>query len=189
MDSPRDEDLLESLTLLGSDEKPRVAKISGSVNQSHIDKVSWSHKDMADYMLANPHSTQNDLAYRYGYSRVWVSIVINSDAFQTYLATRREELVNPILRATIEDRMRGVAARSLEVMAEKLEVPSNMISDEFALRAASMASKALGMGTQAPAPPPPSANLSDLAERLASLARRPPNQGVVDVEAREIPKA
>lgn len=185
MDSPRDQasdDVLESLTLLGQG-KP---KMTGSTNKQIVEKVSYTHKDMADFILANPSVTQNALGERYGYRPHTVSVIMNSDAFQCYLASRREDLIDPILRLSIEDRMRAVTSKSLEVLQEKLSLPADMISDELALRAAAMGAKALGMGMNPPAPPPPTTSLADLAERLASLARRPPNQGVIDVQAREV---
>lgn len=189
MDSPREplapDAILESLTLFGK-EAGEGKQLSGSKMKATIARVSYTHQDMADYILMNPAVTQNELAERYGYRPATVSVIKNSDAFQAYLASRRELLVNPLIMATVEDRMRAVTVRSLEVLQEKLELPAEMVSDELALRAATMGSKALGMGIAAPPPPPPSANLSDLAERLASLARRPPNQGVVDVQAREV---
>lgn len=185
------DELLESLALLGQNQ-PLVGqvvdpKITGSTNKVAIQRVSYTHQDMADFILANPAVAQHQLAARYGYSVAWVSTVINSDAFQVYLASRRAEFVDPTLLMTVEERMRGVTVRSLDVLQEKLSLPVSQISDELALRAATMGSKALGMGIQAPAPPPPSANLNDLADRLVALARRPSNQGVVDVQAREVP--
>ena len=191
MDSPRDSatspegDVLESLTLFGKPEG--LPRMTGSTNKQMIEKVSYTHQDMADFILANPAVSQNDLALRYGYRPHTISVIKNSDAFQVYLATRRAEIVDPVLTATVEDRMRAVTVRSLEVLQEKLEMPAHQVSDELALRAAQMGSKALGMGIAAAPPPPPTSNLIDLAERLTSLVRRPANQGVVDVQAREVP--
>lgn len=177
--------LLESLSLLKA--PPRVG-LSGSTNQQQIARVRYTHKDMADTILANPAISQNELAERYGYRKHTVSLIINSDAFQVYLASRRQELIDPVLVATIEDRMRGVTAQALDVLAEKLDQPAHMVSDELALRAAQMGSKALGMGMVAPPPAAPPVDLNDLAGRLRSLVRREVSnsQGVVDVQAREV---
>lgn len=178
-----DEGLDHSLALL----RGQGPKISGSVNRQSVQRVSYTHQDMADTIIRCPSISGLELAERYGYRPHTVSMILNSDAFQVYLAARRSEIINPVLTLSVEERMRSVTQRSLDVLAEKLEQPANMISDELALRAAALGAKALGMGLNAPPPPPPSANLNDLAERLASLARRPPNQGVVDVQAREVP--
>lgn len=188
MDSPATsltpDSVLESLALL-SQEEP-VRKLSGSTNKQSIQRVSYTHKDMADCILANPTISGRELAQRYGYLPHTVSLILNSDAFQAYLASRRQDLIDPILTLTVEERMRSVTIRSLDVIAEKLEMPAAMIPDELALRAATLGAKSLGMGLAPPAPPPPSVSLNDLAERLSFLARRPHNQGVVDVETREV---
>lgn len=173
------DDVLSSLSLL---EKPPAKREKGMA----IAKVNYSHQDMADFILMNPTITQNEIAARYGHTPSWVSQIINSDAFQAYLSARRAELVDPTLVLTIEERMRGVTARSLQVIQDKLSAPSELVSDELALRAAALGAKSLGMGIAPPAPPPPSSNLADLAERLVSLARRP-SQGVIDVESRTVP--
>lgn len=191
MDSPRDlsqeDSLLESLTLLAEETPRRLT--SRELTGQPICKVRYTHQDMADFIIANPAASQNEMASRYGYSAGWVSQVINSDAFQVYLSSRRAEIQNPALMLTVEERMRSVTARSLDVLQEKLALPADMISDELALRAATLGAKALGMGNQAPAPAPPSVSLNDLAERLASLARRPSTQGAIDVQFTEARQA
>lgn len=154
-----------------------------------IAKVRYTHEDCVDCILANPGVSQNDLAARYGYSAAWISVVINSDVFQAKLAERRAELVDPVLRATIEERFRALAVRSLEVLQEKLSAPSHQVPDQLALQAAKLGKEALGLGA-APPPPAPSADgLSILAERLVQYVRRPPSADVVDVSSREVPRA
>lgn len=177
--------LLDSLALLKPERRPTSRELTGQP----ICKVRYSHQDMADAIIANPTITQNELAKRYGYTAPWVSQVINSDAFQAYLAARKAEIVDPTLTMTVEERVRGVTNRALDVMQEKLSLPAEMISDELAIRAAQMGTKALGMGNAPPPAPAPATSLNDLAERLVSLARRPPSQGVIDVETREVSPA
>jgi len=173
----RGDALLESLTLL----EPSRPKLSGSINKIQVAKVSWSHKDMADFMLANPQATQNQIAERYGYTPHWVSTVIHSDAFQCYLASRRSELCDPTLILTIQERMQGMTHRAVEVLQEKLALPAAMVSDELALRAAALGAKSLGMGISSPPPPPPQTNMSDKAHPLAAQAPHKSNQRAGDV--------
>lgn len=115
-----------------------------------IQKVRYSHAAMIDMIVANPWISQGELAANFGYTEGWVSQVIASDAFQAALAKRKDELVDPTLRATIEERFKGLVARSLDILMKKLEKPVEGISDELALKAMEIASKALGYGQKNP---------------------------------------
>jgi hypothetical protein len=113
-----------------------------------IQKIRYSHDAMIDMIVANPWISQGELALNFGYTEGWVSQVIASDAFQARLAERKDALVDPYLRATIEERFRGLIARSLEILMRKLEQPAKEISDELALKALDIASKAAGYGAK-----------------------------------------
>jgi hypothetical protein len=118
---------------------------AGTPAMPEIQKVRWNHEAVIDAMLANPDMSQNELAAVFGYSPAWLSIVINSDAFQAKLSERREELINPILRSTLEDRMRGVAAKAAEVILEKLHAAPEL---KGAISALEVTTRALGYGAK-----------------------------------------
>lgn len=131
-------------------------------------KVRYEHRDMIDFIIANPQCSQGDLAARYGYSQGWISNVMASDAWQSAMAARREEVVDPVLRMSIEERMKGLVSRSLTVLMEKLDKP--VVSDTVALKALELGAKSLGLGTEkAPQFAPGVDRLAALAERLIDL--------------------
>lgn len=137
-------------------------------------KVRYTHEAMVDLIVQNPWISQNDLAAHFGYTPGWVSTVITSDAFQAKLAERREEVVDPVLKASLEERMRGLVSRSLEVLMKKLEAPVLAIPDNVALRALELGAKGIELGgfgrPQVPAPPPAAPDrLEQLAARLVEL--------------------
>lgn len=110
-----------------------------------IARVKYSHDAMIDLIIAQPGVKQGEIAKHFGYTQAWVSRIMNSDAFLARLASRKADLVDPSIALTIDERLRAVAAKSLDVVLEKLElVPTG----EFALEAAAMASKALGYGAR-----------------------------------------
>lgn len=110
-----------------------------------IARVKYSHDAMIDLIIAQPGVKQGEIAKHFGYTQAWVSRIMNSDAFLARLASRKADLVDPALALSIDERLRAVAAKSLDVVLEKLElVPTG----EFALEAAAMASKALGYGAR-----------------------------------------
>ena len=132
-----------------------------------IDKVNYSHLDMIDFIIAHPGCGLKDLAARYGYSIGWICNIQASDAWQSAMAARRAELVDPILLATVEERFKGVTMLSLQRLQEKLEQPA--VSDQVVLRAVELGAKAMGIGGNAPPPAPAQDHLAVLASRLIEL--------------------
>ncbi len=144
----------------------------------NTEKMNYSHVDMIDFLIANPRATQNQLAARYGYSVGWVSNVMASDAWKSLMASRRSELVDPVLQATITERFEGLTRLSLDRLQQKLEAP--MVSDQVVLKAVELGAKALGIGGNAPPPPPPAADhLAVLAQRLLVLQSNVRQQGAI----------
>ena len=112
---------------------------------ARLQKLRYSHEAMIDIIIAEPGIKQNELAAKFGVSVPWISRIIGSDAFQGALAKRREELTDPFLVATIEERMTGVAMQALDVIGEKLATTQNV---DVALKAIDITSKALGFGAK-----------------------------------------
>lgn len=139
-----------------------------------IQKVRYTHDAMIDMIIMEPAISQNELARRFGYTAGWVSLVMSSDAFKERLEARKGELIDPTIRASLDERFRAVISRSLEILSEKLSAPASVVPDNLALQAAALGAKALGLGArEAPPPPaPPSDHLDRLAERLIALQRR-----------------
>lgn len=141
---------------------PRPAETMG-----RLAKVNYSHVDMIDFLIANPGTTQRDLAARYGYSEGWISNVMAADAWQSLMAKRRSELVDPVLAATIDDRFRMITARSMDRLMEKLNAP--VVSDNTVLKAIELGAKAMGVGGNAAPAAPAGDHLAQLATRLIEL--------------------
>lgn len=110
-----------------------------------IDRVSYSHDAMIDLIIANPMVGTTEIAAHFGYSPSWVSRVINSDAFQARLAVRKHELIDPTITASIEEKMKAVASKSLDVVMDKLQT---LNSFDQGLKALEVVSKALGYGAR-----------------------------------------
>ena len=110
-----------------------------------IARVKYTHDAMIDLIVANPAIAQGAIAQHFGYTQAWVSRVMNSDAFQARLAERKTELVDPSLVASIDEKLRALASKSLDVVLEKLTVTG---SAEMGLKALEITSKALGYGAR-----------------------------------------
>jgi len=148
-------------------------------------KVRYTHDAMIDMIIANPGVSQNRLAIEFGYTPAWVSTIMSSDAFKARLANRREEIVDPALLMTVEEKFKAVTERSLAVLAEKLAQPVSQIPDNLALRAAELGAKAIGVGGHAPPPAVPADYLATLAERLVQLRSPAPIPITIEGECNE----
>lgn len=114
---------------------------------TRLQRVHYSHEAMIDVIIAEPTITQKELAGRFGRSMGWISIVMGSDAFQAALAKRRDDLMDPEFVATLEDRFKGLALQSLQIIAKKLE---DTQSTELATKSLEISAKALGFGARGP---------------------------------------
>lgn len=136
---------------LDHDKYQGIAKAKGyaqgeDFSGQRLQRVHYSHEAMIDVLITEPTITQNELAKRFQKSVSWISIVMGSDAFQGALAKRRDDVLNPEIIASIEERYRGLAMQSLEVISQKLEVTRNT---DLALKALDISGKALGFGARA----------------------------------------
>jgi hypothetical protein len=146
------------------------------------------HRAMVDTILARPDITTAELGDQYGFSASWTNMIINSVAFKRHLEKRRDEVVNPIIIASTEERLQAVVNRSLDVIHEKLSKNPDQVSDNLALRALELGSKAMGLGQAKAATVVVEANhLDNLAKRLVALRPRNTPQGeVYEAEIKEV---
>lgn len=118
----------------------------GAVDMPRLERVSYTHDAMIDLVLENPIITQNEIAAHFGYTPSWVSIVFNSDAFQARLAQRKTEIVDPLVRAQVEEAIKGLVSRSVDIIREKLN--SANVSSEYALEVFKASTRASGYGAR-----------------------------------------
>lgn len=121
-----------------------------AVRPQAIQKVNYSHDGMINLIIANRGISQNQIASHFGYSASWVSQVMSSDAFQAKLLERASEIEDPTIRATVEEGLKGLISRSVEIIKEKLAGPVASIPDNLAIRTLELSTRALGMGAKAP---------------------------------------
>lgn len=138
----------------------------------------YSHKDLIDYILANPTATREQIGARYGRSPSWVTMVTSSDAWRAAFAARRAEVVDPTLIASHEERYAAVASLSAERLLERLADKAKPMSDAMLCRAAEFGAKAVGAGGNAPTAAP-TVRLEVLAERLKNFLPSDHPQGII----------
>jgi len=138
-------------------------------------RLRYRHEALIDLIIAQPWLTQNQLAAHFGYTASWISTIMCSDAFQSALAARKDEIIDPALKASVEDQLRGVLARSLEIVRRKLDGPPENVDPQIALRAMELSQRALGYGARPPEPPKQGdlhVHLESLGDNLVVLLRK-----------------
>ncbi len=113
-----------------------------------IAKVNYTHDAMIDLIIARPGISQGEIAKHFGMNPGWISRVINSDAFQVRLAERKGELVDPVIVAGLEDKLRHAADLSLSRLVEKMESKPASTAGDTELQVLALSTKALGMGAR-----------------------------------------
>jgi hypothetical protein len=151
------------------------AQPSPPVPKRAIQKVNYSHDGMINLILAHRGISQNQIAAHFGYTASWVSQVMSSDAFQARLLERAAEIEDPALRATVEDSLRGLISRSMEILKAKLNVDPEKVPDNLAIRTLELSTRALGYGAKEPLAPTQvnvNLHLENLGGRLTELLTR-----------------
>lgn len=108
-------------------------------------KIRHLHDAVIDFMLANPGATKKAISTHFKRSEGWMYTVTASDAFAKRLEERREDIVDPIMRATLDDQIKGLAMKSMDVLAAALEAKPD---PALALQVAEMTQKSLGYGAR-----------------------------------------
>lgn len=103
---------------------------------------------MIALLISQPWISQNELAAHFGMSASWISTIICSDLFQTKLAEKRDELVDPELRTSIKAQMEGLHSRSMDILRKKLEREPDQVPDQLALQVAKVMGQGLGYGSK-----------------------------------------
>lgn len=124
--------------------KPNRGPVNPDGNQV-IRKVSYTHDAMIDMLVENPQLDQRQLARCFGYTEAWVSQIINSDAFRERLAARKDAIVDPVLRMSVEERIRGLVDKSVQILLQKMNEAPTVAT---AVKVLDVGTRALGYGAR-----------------------------------------
>lgn len=162
--------------LQGSQRAPSDAPTMG-----RLKRLSYSHEALVNLIIEHPEMDQNHLAAAFGYTASWISNILSSDAFKVRLASRREEVIDPALRATLKERFEALARQSLDVLQRELEKPA--VKPEVALRAAELGARVHFDRQVTIVTPPDADRLNRLAGRLLALQEKVLNpEGISDAQ-------
>lgn len=124
-----------------------IAASGGSIHEHRktTRRMRWWYESLADFMLAHPTATQNDIAKHFGRAVSTISTVVNTDAFKAYLRVRRAEY-HATLNEAVKSRLLNVAEKSLDAILDKLEKKRDTIPLDQLNRTTEQTLRALGYG-------------------------------------------
>jgi hypothetical protein len=122
-------------------EKPEVQPEEVRKKGPATSKQFITHDAIIDFVLANPRSTNDEIAKAFGYSVGGIRVILTSDSFRSRYEKRRTDLVDPIVTATLENRLNALAQKSAEIVAEQLELSAH--DKKFALEVMIQSTKSL----------------------------------------------
>lgn len=102
------------------------------------------HEAIIDMWLVEPQLTQNEICARLGKTPAWVSIIVNGDAFKHAMAERKAEILDPQVRASVEDRLKSVVSLAADKLADRIALGT--VGNKELIAAIGVGTKGLGMG-------------------------------------------
>ncbi|MBW8034126.1 MAG: hypothetical protein FVQ79_00210 [Planctomycetes bacterium] len=93
-------------------------------NPTAIQRVSFRHEAIIDYILANPNARLKDVALHFDVTPPWLSQIIHSDCFIQHIASRRDQISSPIL-IELHEKLASVAHLALDRLNEKVPLLDN----------------------------------------------------------------
>ena len=85
-----------------------------------VQKVGITHDAIIDFVISQPQSTYREIAAVFGYSPEGIGVICRSDSFKARLEVRKNDLVDPIIRQNVEERLTGLAHASIDILQRKL---------------------------------------------------------------------
>jgi len=106
-----------------------------------LKKLTYTHEAMIDLILQEPTVSYKELAEIFGFSEGWIQRVVGSDAFKARLSERKAALIDPVIARSLNERLRGVTVKAIDLISEKLA--SEEAGAAYALDALGIATSAI----------------------------------------------
>ena len=110
-----------------------------------ISRVKIHHEQILTWLILNPDKTQGECAAHFGVTETWLSIIINSDVFQSRWRERRDFMAEHADK-NIMGLMREAATKGLGKLIDKIDTSAD---PEFLLAATDKILNRMGYGPKA----------------------------------------
>lgn len=88
--------------------------------EKQIQTLKPRHEAIMDWLIGHPTETLGACAQAFGVTQSWLSVIVNSDVFQSRLREKTDETFLETV-VPLRDRMMGLAHRAYERLSEKVE--------------------------------------------------------------------
>lgn len=122
-----------------------MAAISETAGSYFGSKKLITHDAVIDFVITNPAATYREIAGAFGYTPEGIGIICRSDAFKARYEARKDALVDPIIRQSVEERLQGLAHASIDILQRKLATSDD---PKLALAALDASTKAAQYGAR-----------------------------------------
>lgn len=110
--------------------------------ENQIKRINHTHEAIINWLIANPDRYLQDAAAFFNVTQAWLSVVVNSDAFQEKLR-QRQDAVFGLVALGMRDKIAGAAHIGVEKVARHLETSEDK---DYVLNATDKLLKAMGYG-------------------------------------------
>lgn len=118
---------------------------------NQIKKMSIKHEAILDYLIVNPQQKLGEVAAHFNVGQAWLSVIINSDAFQEKLKSRSDECFSSTI-VPLREQLLGVAQVGVEKLGEAMENASTISDKQFIADTTDSILKNLGYSPKSSAP-------------------------------------
>lgn len=108
------------------------------MGKRQISNIRSIHDQIIDYLIANPHVSNNDVAKEFGVTPQWLSTVKHSDAFQEVYQRRYKEVSNRFF-LNLHQKVTMLAETAVDILQDRLEADGMVLPSDFVKELAEMA--------------------------------------------------
>lgn len=132
-----------------SNSEALIAASGGSIHEFRkaTRKMRWWYESLADFMIANPNATQNEIAAHFGRAVSTISTIVNTDSFTAYFRKRRDDHAE-VLDASVRNKLLKVADFALDLTLNHLDKKRDTIPLDMLQRTTDSTLKSLGYGVE-----------------------------------------
>lgn len=110
-----------------------------------VQKVSWWHERLADWMIACPDQNIADAAKYFDCHPNTLSIIKNSDSFKQYWSTRSAEASSAVV-TDVKDKMLAITEVALDNISNRLKMQGSVMPIDTLVGITAMGMKSMGYG-------------------------------------------
>jgi hypothetical protein len=162
-----------------------IEEVSKMREPKVVKAITHVHEALVDAVLMNPAVSKEDLSELTGKSKQWVSYALQSPLVKNLIESRRCEILNPVITASIEERLNAVAAEAIDLLHSKILM--GKVSDSLLIKAVELSTRHMNVGNVKTEEKAVESNhLESLASRLVALKSKTNSEVIYEGRIKEV---